>query len=134
MKKILTPISQKELSVAEKILGGCWQGHQKKNASKPMIGVTEKTGRNKIAILRKSLAAKKFFTLLSQRSATHLLGNQVMTAFVFIFVYYLGKPLFINLGVSDRNRFFMALALGLLLETVVFAITGISGYKLMGPM
>ena len=35
-----------------------------------------------------------------------------MTAFVFIFVYYLGKPIFINLGVSDRNRFFAALMLG----------------------
>ena len=57
-----------------------------------------------------------------------------MTAFVFIFVYYFGKPIFINLGISDRNRFFMALTLGLMLETVVFAITGTSGYKLIGPM
>ena len=56
-----------------------------------------------------------------------------MTAFVFILVYYLGKPMFINLGVSDRNRFFVALMLGLLLETVVFAITGTSGYKLISP-
>ena len=57
-----------------------------------------------------------------------------MTALVFIVVYYLGKPIFINLDVSDRNRFFMALTLGLLLETVVFAITGISGYKLISAM
>ena len=57
-----------------------------------------------------------------------------MTAFVFLFVYYLGKPIFINLGVSDRNRFFMALTFGLILETVVFAITGTSGYKLISPM
>ena len=57
-----------------------------------------------------------------------------MTAFVFIFVYYLGKPMFTNLGVSNRNRFFMALTLGLVLETVVFAISGTSGYKLMSPM
>ena len=57
-----------------------------------------------------------------------------MTAFVFIVVYYLGKPVFINLGVSDRHRFFMALTLGLMLETVVFAVTGTSGYKLMSPM
>ena len=57
-----------------------------------------------------------------------------MTAFVFIVVYYLGKPMFINLGVSDRNRFFMALTLGLMLETVVFAITGTSGYMLISPM
>ena len=57
-----------------------------------------------------------------------------MTAFVFIFVYYLGKPIFINMGVSDRNCFFMALTLGLVLETVVFAISGTSGYKLLSPM
>ena len=56
-----------------------------------------------------------------------------MTAFVFIVVYYLGKPIFINLGISDRNRFFMALTLGVMFETVVFAITGISGYKLIIP-
>ena len=57
-----------------------------------------------------------------------------MTAFVFIFVYYLGKPAFGTFGVSDRNRFFVALTLGLIFETVVFAITGTSGYKLLTPM
>ncbi len=57
-----------------------------------------------------------------------------MTALVFIFVYYLGKPICINLGVSDRKRFFTALTLGLTLETVVFVITGTSGYKLLSPM
>lgn len=57
-----------------------------------------------------------------------------MTAFVFIFIYYLGKPIFINFGVSDRNRFFVALTIGLILETVVFAITGTSGYKLISQM
>ena len=57
-----------------------------------------------------------------------------MTAFVFVVVYYLGRPVFINLGVSDRNRFFWALTLGLMIETVVFAITGTSGHKLMNPM
>ena len=57
-----------------------------------------------------------------------------MTAFVFIFVYYLSKPIFINFGVSDRSRFFVALTVGLILETVVFAITGTSGYKFMTPM
>jgi|TARA_Y200000002_G_C22569063_1_gene615822 hypothetical protein len=56
-----------------------------------------------------------------------------MTAFVFIFVYYLGKPIFVNFGVSDRNRFFTALTVGLILETTVFAITGISGYKMISP-
>ena len=56
-----------------------------------------------------------------------------MTAFVFIFVYYLGKPIFANFGLSDRNRFFTALTVGLVLETTVFAITGTSGYKVMIP-
>ena len=54
-----------------------------------------------------------------------------MTAFVFIFVYYLGRPIFVNFGVSDRYRFFMALALGLILETILFIITGTSGYKMI---
>ena len=56
-----------------------------------------------------------------------------MTAFVFIFVYYLGKPIFANFGVSDRKRFFTAVAIGLILETTVFAITGTSGYKILSP-
>ena len=56
-----------------------------------------------------------------------------MTAFVFIFVYYLGKPLFVNFGVSDRRRFFTVLTLGLILETTILAITGTSGCKLISP-
>ena len=54
-----------------------------------------------------------------------------MTAFVFIFVCYLGRPIFVNFGGSDRYRFFTARALGLPLETAVFAITGTSGYKMI---
>jgi len=46
---------------------------------------------------------------------------------MFVLLYYLGKPIFINLGVSDCVRFFVALTLGLLFETVVFAITRNSG-------
>ena len=56
-----------------------------------------------------------------------------MTGFVFIFVYYLGKPIFVNFGVSDRNRFFTAITIGFILETTVFAITGTSGYKMISP-
>ena len=56
-----------------------------------------------------------------------------MTAFVFIFVYYIGKPIFANLGVSDRNRFFTALTIGLILETAVFAVTGTSAHKMISP-
>lgn len=100
-----------------------------------MIGATEKNGKNNCDATKGFSSAKFLFaTLSSQKSAKHLFGSQIMTAFVFIFVYYFGKPIFINLGVSDRNRFFMALALGLLLETVVFAITGTSGYQLTRPM
>ena len=47
-----------------------------------------------------------------------------MTAFVFIFVYYFGKPIFVSFGVSDRNRCFTALILGAILETTIFAIYG----------
>ncbi len=57
-----------------------------------------------------------------------------MTAFMFIVVYYLGRPLFVNFGVSDSNRFFMALTLGLILETTVFAVTGNERYKLISPI
>ena len=56
-----------------------------------------------------------------------------MTAFVFVCVYYLGKPIFANFGVSDRNRFFTALTIGFILETTVFAIMGTSGYKIINP-
>ena len=69
--------------------------------------------------------------LWDKRRITHHKGNKTMTAFVFIFVYYLGKPMFANFGVSDRNRFFTALAIGLILETAVFAMTGTSFYKII---
>ena len=48
MRKISTLISKKELSAAEKILGGYWQGHQKKNVSRPMIGAMDKIGKNNL--------------------------------------------------------------------------------------
>jgi len=47
-----------------------------------------------------------------------------MAGLVFIFVYYLGKPIFINFGVSDRNRCFTALIIGAILDTTVFALYG----------
>ena len=56
-----------------------------------------------------------------------------MTAFVFIFVYYIGKPIFAYFGVSDRNRFFTAITIGFILETTIFAITGTSGFKIISP-
>ena len=58
---------------------------------------------------------------------------QTKALLVFLFVYYLGKPIFVNFGVSDRRRFFTALTLSFILETTIFAITGASGYKLISP-
>ncbi len=55
-----------------------------------------------------------------------------MTAIVFIFVYYFGKPVFVNFGISDRHRFFAALTLGLIFEMIIFTLTGTSGYKFVG--
>ena len=48
VRRIPTLILRKELSVAEKILGGYWQSHQKKNVSRPMIGAMEKSGKNNL--------------------------------------------------------------------------------------
>jgi hypothetical protein len=47
-RKILIIILQKELSVAGKTLRACWKGRQKKNVSRLMIGVTEKSGKNNL--------------------------------------------------------------------------------------
>ena len=54
-----------------------------------------------------------------------------MTGFVFILFYYLSRPIFINFGLADRLRFFVALTLGLLFETTIYLITGNTGYKLI---
>ena len=53
-----------------------------------------------------------------------------MTGFVFIIFYYSSRPIFTNFGLSDRIRFFAALTLGLLFETIIYLITGDSGYKM----
>ena len=47
-----------------------------------------------------------------------------MAGLMFLFVYYLGKPIFVNFGVSDRNRCFTALILGAIFETTIFAVFG----------
>ena len=54
-----------------------------------------------------------------------------MTGFVFIIFYYSSRPIFINFGLTDRLRFFVALTLGLLFETTIYLITGNTGYKLI---
>ena len=98
-----------------------------------MIGATEKIGKNNLNA-NKLLVRPKIVCLRNseKRLAIFLLGYQVMTAFIFILIYYLGKPVFVSFGVTDRNRFFTALALGLIFETIVFSITGTTGYKLVG--
>ena len=45
VRKILTLISRKELSEPGKTLRVYWQDHQKKNVSRPMIGVMEQSGK-----------------------------------------------------------------------------------------
>ena len=56
--------------------------------------------------------------------------RQNMAGLVFLFVYYLGKPIFVNFGVSDRARCFTALILGAIFETAIFALYG--PYRLGG--
>jgi hypothetical protein len=97
-----------------------------------MTGDTEKSGKNNLKVKKNITGTVLFAQIHGQnRGTTFHYGKKFMTAFVFIFVYYLGRPIFVNFGVSDRYRFFTALALGLILETAVFAITGTSGYKMI---
>ena len=72
-----------------------------------------------------------FVQIRGQKGLISYFGKKIMTAFVFILVYYLGRPIFVNFGVSDRYRFFTALTLGFIFETAVFAITGTSGYRMI---
>ena len=97
-----------------------------------MTGASEKSGKNSPKV-NKNITGTELFTQIHEqnRETTFYYGKKFMTAFVFIFVYYFGRPIFVNFGVSDRYRFFTALALGLILETAVFAITGTSGYKMI---
>ena len=99
-----------------------------------MIGATEKSGKNNLDT-HKNRVGKKFVIrlLFGRKRVTYHWGKKTMTAFIFIFVYYLGKPIFVNFGVSDRRRFFTALTLSFILETTIFAITGASGYKPISP-
>ena len=55
-----------------------------------------------------------------------------MTACVFVFVYCLGKPLFVYFAVSGRNRFLTAFTVGVIFETTVFALISTSNYKFIG--
>ena len=54
-----------------------------------------------------------------------------MTALVFIIFYYFFKPVFVNFGVNDKDRFLIAIGVGMLAETVLFALTGTSVYGIV---
>ena len=49
-----------------------------------------------------------------------------MAAMIFILVWHFGQPIFVKRGVSDRQRFFAAAAVGVLVEIAIFATTGTS--------
>lgn len=97
-----------------------------------MIGDMEKSDKNNGRVNKNITRTGLFSQIHGQnRRTTFYYGKKFMTALVFIFVYYLGRPIFVNFGVSDRYRFFTALTLGFIFETAVFAITGTSGYKMI---
>ena len=59
--------------------------------------------------------------------------NRTNDSVDFLFIFYLGKPVLVSRGISERYRFLTALILGLILETIVFSYTGTLGYKLHWP-
>ena len=72
MRTILTPILRKELNEAEKTLVAYWQDRQKKNVSKPMIGDTEKSGKNDALHGKK----EKPMSILARFSPTSMTADQ----------------------------------------------------------
>ena len=54
-----------------------------------------------------------------------------MTALVFIILFYFFKPVFVNFGLDDKVRFFIAIGVGMVAETVLFALTGTSVYGIV---
>ena len=54
-----------------------------------------------------------------------------MTALIFIILYYFFKPVFVNFGLNDKVRFFIAIGVGMVAETVLFALTGTSVYGIV---
>ena len=65
-----------------------------------MTGATEKSGKNSPKV-NKNITGTELFTQIHEqnRETTFYYGKKFMTAFVFIFVYYLGRPIFVNFGV-----------------------------------
>ena len=54
-----------------------------------------------------------------------------MTALIFIILYYFFKPVFLNFDLNDKFRFFIAIGVGMVAETVLFALTGTSVYGIV---
>ena len=51
-----------------------------------------------------------------------------MGALIFILVWHFGNPVFTSRGFGDKQRFFLAAAIGALFEVAIFAITGTTAY------
>ena len=54
-----------------------------------------------------------------------------MGALIFILVWHFGNPVFTSRGFSDKQRFFLAAAIGALFEVAIFAITGTTAYGIV---
>ena len=49
-----------------------------------------------------------------------------MAALDFILVWHFGQPIFVKRGVTDKQRFFAAALVGVLVEVAILATTGTS--------
>ena len=49
-----------------------------------------------------------------------------MAALIFILVWHFGQPIFVRRGITEKQRFFAAAVVGVLVEVAIFAITGTS--------
>jgi len=49
-----------------------------------------------------------------------------MGALFFIVIWHFGQPVFIKLGLNNRQRFFASAAVGVLFDTAIFATTNAS--------
>ena len=75
---------------------------------------------------------ESFFRLFSQyQTKKPEIVSSDMTALVFIILYYFFKPVFVNFGLDDKVRFFIAIGVGMVAETVLFALTGTSVYGIV---
>lgn len=54
-----------------------------------------------------------------------------MTALVFMILYYVFKPVFVNFGVNDEVRFLIVIGVGMVAEAALFALTGTSVFGIV---